>query len=114
MIIETSAGVTLSATFISNYFKNLINQFFKILPLWESSEPTLPKYIRSLQIELLGYKELILSVKNDSQMLSLVAVLQYLLDNPATDITTVKSEVFKAISICSKLQTRYSNVERGD
>ena len=36
---------------IKNYFKNLINQFYKILPIKESGEDTLQKYMESLKIQ---------------------------------------------------------------
>ena len=51
---------------LSNYLNNLVNQFFKILPIRESEEPSLKEYMCSLQLELLGCSELIVELTNDS------------------------------------------------
>lgn len=107
MMIQTKVGVPITAATLSNYFRTLVNHFFKILPIWESGESSLVMYMRSLQAELLGCKELIEVIHNDSLFLSLIAILQFLIDNPALETSSVKREVFKAISICNKLKSRY-------
>ena len=61
MMIQTKVGVPMDAVVLENYFRALINLFFKILPIWESGESS-----------------------------------------------TVKREVFRAISICNKLKARYA------
>lgn len=87
--------------------KGLVNQFYKILPIRESGEPTLTKYILSLQREMLGYKALIVALHNDDQYLTLLSILQYMLDfEPSVDV--VRSDVFKAISILKKLEQKYT------
>lgn len=108
MMIQTKVGVPMDAVVLNNYFRALINLFFKILPIWESGESSLETYMRSLQAELLGCKELIEAIHNDPLFLSLVSILQYLIDNPSLQVTTVKREVFRAISICNKLKARYT------
>ena len=40
---------------LSNYLRNLVNLFFKILPIRESEEPSLTSYMVSLQTELIGF-----------------------------------------------------------
>lgn len=109
MILETSTGIPLSSDILSNYLQALINQFFKILPIWESKESTIDTYIRSLQSELMGCKELIIAINNDAQFLSLIAILQYLIDNPECENHVVKREVFRSISIINKLKSKYSS-----
>jgi len=47
---DTSIGAKVSDKLMSNYFTSLINSFFKILPIRESGEESLPVYIRSLQV----------------------------------------------------------------
>lgn len=111
MMIQTTAGVPMDAKVLSNYFRTLINLFFKILPIWESGESSLDTYMRSLQAELLGCKELIDAIHADSLFLSLTSILQYLIDHPSSEIKTVKREVFKAISICNKLKAKYAMPE---
>ena len=94
-----------------NYFKNLVNRFFKILPMRENNEDTLVIYMQSLQSELLGCKELVESINNDPTYLSLLAILQYLTDNPNEPTRVFKREVFRAISICNKLSAAYVESE---
>ena len=85
MMIQTTVGVPMDAMVLNNYFRTLINLFFKILPIKESGESSLDTYMRSLQAEL-----------------------QYLIDNPSCEVSVVKREVFRAISICNKLKSRYA------
>lgn len=106
-MIPTIVGVNIDTDLLINYLRDLINHFFKILPLKESEEKSLPVYIRSLQVEILGSNELIPCFNQDSSFLSLAAILQFLLDNPDTQVSEVKREVFKAISICEKLHKKY-------
>ena len=35
---------------LRNYMRNLVDRFFKILPLWEEGEETLPAYLDSMLI----------------------------------------------------------------
>lgn len=108
MMIETAIGVPFDSVMLNNYFHTLVNLFFKILPMKESGEETLIVYMKSLQAELLGCKELIDIIHNDSLLLTLVSILQYLIDTPECDIKAVKREVFRAISICNKLKSKYA------
>ena len=115
MSIETAIGVPIERGLLGNYFQKLINLFFKILPIWESTDEcgksTLGTYMQSLQAELLGCKSFVLPIHNDSAFLTLIAVLQYLIDNPNLEVPVVKREVFRCISICKKLQARYASGE---
>lgn len=90
-------------------FKNkldaLVNQFYKILPIKESGEPSLLLYMKSLQREMLGCKSLILALENDAQYLTLLSILQYMIDNDC-DVATIKSDVFKAIRIIKRMQAK--------
>ena len=88
------------------YLNALIGQFYKILPIRESGEPTLKFYMESLQREMLGCKELMDTIGYDELYLSLLSILQYMIDNDC-EVAVVKSDVFKAINICKKLQKKY-------
>ena len=103
----TTVGMELQDNAIQKYLKSLIGQFYKILPIRESGEPSLNRYIESLQREMLGCKGLLAPLQEDELFLSLLFILQYFLDHDC-DIPTVKAEVFKAINICNKLRTKYS------
>ena len=107
-MIKTSVGVSVDNVLLQNYFQNLVNSFFKILPIRENEEETLSLYIQSLQIELLGCKSIILALNHDPQYLTLISILQYFIDNPDCEVCQVKREVFRAISICNKLKAKYA------
>lgn len=107
MSVETSVGVDMDTELLSNYLKNLVNRFFKILPIREADDGSLPTYMRSLQMELLGCKNLVTDLGNDASFITLLSILQYLIDNPESSVASVRREVFHAISICNKLKATY-------
>ena len=109
MMVETTAGTPIDAEVLHNYFRNLVNHFFKILPIREQNEESLTIYMQSLQAELLGCKGLVSAVQNDASYLTLLSILQYLIDNPECTVREVKREVFRAISICNKLKAQYAS-----
>lgn len=109
-MIDTIIGVPISEELLHNYFRSLVNCFFKILPIRESGEDSLPVYMQSLQAELIGCKELIHVLNDDAGFLALISILQYLIDHPECSVREVKREVFKAISICNKLKAQYTKV----
>lgn len=102
----TDKNIELPNKVVQKYLSALIGQFYKILPIKESGEPSLYKYMESLQRELIGCHDLIVALNHDELYLSLLAILQYLIETDC-DTKTVKCEVFKAISICEKLQKKY-------
>lgn len=108
MMIQTTVGIPMNAVVLDNYLSSLIDQFFKILPLKESGERSLEIYMGSLQAELLGCRALVKALHNDHKFLSLISILQYLIDTPDCDVVFVRREVFRAISICNKLKERYA------
>lgn len=89
------------------YVRSLVDRFFKILPLWEEQEESLRTYLESLLLELKGFNGLMCVLHDDRDYVSLLAILQYLIDHPETSTHTVKREVFRAISICNKLRAKY-------
>lgn len=112
MTVKTRTGAGVEGTLITNYFKMIVNHFFKILPLRENGDASLPTYMQSFLNELLGYKELIEKTDYDPQYLSLIAILQFLIDTPDCSVTVLRREVFRAISICNKLEARYNSMQR--
>lgn len=104
--MKTITGLDIPDKMLDNYLAALVNQFFKILPIKESGEPSLKEFMKSLQVELIGCGKLMEQLSNDSMYLSLAAILQYMIDNDC-DTPVVKREVFKAISICKKLRKKY-------
>lgn len=108
--MKTSRNIELHDAVVHNYLKSLIGQFFKILPIKESGEPSLNKYIESLQREMMGCESLITTLKHDGSYLSLLSILQHLIESDCS-VEIVKCEVFKAISILKKLQNKYGAEE---
>lgn len=102
----TIKGIEIPDMLVHKYMKALIGQFYKILPIKESGEPSLGKYMDSLQREMIGCKELIAALDYDELYLSLLSILQYLIENECS-VSVVKTEVFKAIAICKKLKKKY-------
>lgn len=102
-MLETHAGVDIDSATLSAYFRNLVNQFFKILPIRESGEVTLPAYLDSLQKELIGCQHFFTVLDRDASCVTMISILQYLIDHPDCEVREVKREVFKAIGICNKL-----------
>lgn len=90
----------------SKYLEALVNRFYKILPIKESGESTLNQYIESLLREMMGARELITFIHEDDRFLTLLAILQYFIDNDVS-IAVVRSDVFRAIGILKKLQKKY-------
>lgn len=109
--IQTSTGIPVQGELLHNYFRNLVNQFFKILPMRENEEDSLCLYMKSLQAELIGCKSLIPDMQENSLYLTLLAILQYLIDNPDCSVKEVRREVFRAISICNKIKSLYAESE---
>lgn len=106
----TNKGRELPNMVVLKYLKHLIARFYKILPLKESGEPSLGKYIDSLQREMIGCRKLITALNYDESYLTLLGILQYLSENEC-DTADVRCEVFKAISICKKLLQKYGDCE---
>lgn len=105
----TKYEIEISRDLIENKFNDLVNQFYKILPLKENDSPTLYQYMEGFMRELLGLNSLINELNNDGLFASLLGILQYLIDNDC-DTPTVKTDVFKAIGIVKKLQQKYKDL----
>lgn len=90
------------------YFQYLVDHFFKILPMMEQKERSVYTYMDSLQFELAGFKNLFTDAKYCTSVITLLSILQELIDNKECSISVVKREVFHAISICNKVIKSYS------
>lgn len=107
-MITTIVGIPVTDEVVENYLSALVNRFFKILPLREAEDATLPIYIQSLQSEMMGCKVFVEELGNTPEFLSLLSILQFLRDNSNCSVKIVKREVFKTINICGKLKKSYS------
>lgn len=107
-MIKTTLKAPLADDIVESYLAALVSRFFKILPIRETEETTLPIYIQSLQAEMLGCKVFVEELGSNADFLSLLSILQYLRDNPNCPVSDVRREVFKAINICGRLKRNYS------
>ena len=96
-------------TALPNYFQYLVDHFFKILPMMEQNESSVYTYMDSLQFELIGFKNLFSDARYCANIVTLLSILQGLIDDKECSISVVKREVFHAISICNKLIKLYSD-----
>ncbi len=98
---DVTAGM--DSRLLRNYTQSLVNRCFKILPMKEKDEVSLPSYLDSLDAELLGCQSLASSVKYDPAFAGLICIIRFLKDHPECQVAEVKRQVFKAISLCNKL-----------
>lgn len=115
IMLDTSTGKPIRAELVEGYFHSLINKFFKILPLYEDNETTLCEYMRNLQAELLGFQSLLIDLRYDVHLVSLLSILEYLIDMHSCfgfemEKAIIKREVFGAIRVCEKMEKRYHEI----
>lgn len=108
--MKTMYDTELSDALVGKYLTDLVNRFYKILPIRENEEKTIEQYLESLLREMLGFKSLIIALQYDDRYITLLSILQYFIDEKP-DVSKVKSDVFKAINILKKLQKKYCNGE---
>lgn len=113
-MVGTRTSTEISNELVHSYFKSLVNSFFKVLPMFENGESSLPTYLDSLQSELLGCGSFIPEFADEPQFLTLISILQFMIDNPEEPVKKVRREVFKAISICNRLKTKYMEASGND
>lgn len=86
---------------IVNYKQRLIDKVFKILPMKEEGWDTWNLYIETLLYEFIGNQKLIKSLNNDPIFLSVISILNSLIDEE--HLPTVKRKVFSCIDLIEKL-----------
>lgn len=97
----------ISKELLYNYFNNMINRIFKILPLKENESDSVIKYIARLKSELLCCTHIVNAINNDSNYMRLILILQHLDNEPDCEIEDVRHSVFEAIDICERLRNKY-------
>lgn len=112
MMLDTTLDIQLDSVIMSDYFNNLVNRFFKILPMRENNEESLSVYICSLQRELLGAANVFPDISNKSLFINLIGILQFLVDSPDCPLDEVRREVFSSISTCKRLSKMYGMEEK--
>ena len=86
------------------YFSNLVNRLFKILPLREAEDATLPAYLYNLHVELAGLSSF--DITGEPEYISLLAQIHYLRSHEQLAVLDVKHIVFDSISLCNRLSAK--------
>jgi len=111
MNIKTSIGIEIHPMLLKNYFRTLVNQIYKILPMREAESQSLSKYIWRLTAEIAGGTGMYPDLQVDSYYASLLNILQYLNEhNRECTIEQTKQLVFEGIRICEKLSEKYAGM----
>ena len=71
--VVTVTGQTVRNNLVKNYFHDLVNRFYKILPMRENGEESLTTYMCSLRVELIGGNGLLPELQVNSSYLTLNA-----------------------------------------
>ena len=106
-------------TFETIYYKSLRGKVFKILPLYESQNEGIVRYIASLLFEMEGFLYRVESQDALQEMLSIIATTDSLYDiSLFMDMSNedVKSEIFKCLSVINRLverEERMNDVHKG-
>ena len=87
-----------------SYINALVNKFFKILPMKEHGDESLGAYMQSFQIELMGCRSALPGIGDNASFVTLIGLLQYLIEHPHCDVKIVRREVFHAIDLCGRLK----------
>jgi hypothetical protein len=108
-MIDVKYGLLPKESFC-NYFNFLINKTYKILPLKEENSTTLKSYLESFQRELIGNKNLVESLVNEPQFVTVLNTIQFLISEDYSSVICRK-EVFKCIHILENIQKKYFKEE---
>lgn len=113
-MVSTTIDIDLHESQVSTYFKSLVNKIFKILPSIENNDPHIMVYMDSLKKELEGFQSLIPEVAADPLYISILSIYKWMIDNigdAEEQYKTFRREIFNAISMCKKLESRYIAIE---
>jgi flagellin-specific chaperone FliS len=85
------------------YVDGLVNKVFKMLPMKQDNVQSLSKYIESTLRELVGQKELVEELKRNQEFLSILGILESLLQQE--DFQIFRSDIFKTINLIESLKS---------
>ena len=94
------------------YLNNLVNNVFKILPLYENKNEGLVKYIDSLLFELKGLNSVV-HVKYGTEYITILSILASIkneINKGTENHSLIKREIFKCIHV---IKTLVEELEEG-
>lgn len=84
------------------FLKTMIGATYKILPMHDNEDITLPQHLDSLYIQLVGGSEFYPELKYNQRYYSIINIVQYF-RNHEYDKKTCKREVLKCTNLLEKL-----------
>ena len=99
-MIRSSYG-NIPKEILEEYKDRLVGRVYKILPMKEEKVETWDAYIESLLFELVGHKDLIKGLDNNSDFISLLSILEGLIGED--DLEVIRREVFKSLNLVKEM-----------
>lgn len=87
------------------FLENLIGALYKVLAMKDKDDITLPKYLDSLYIQLVGGAENFIELKDNQRYVSIINIIQYFRNNEF-DRETCKREILNSTNILAKLSKK--------
>lgn len=94
---------------VINYLDALVGKIYKILPMKEDGAEFLPQYIEWRIREMTSFRDFVNVVGEDADFLSLILIMRSI--STQESVTSVRHDVFEAISLCKKLRQKYGEQE---
>lgn len=94
------------------YLNRMINELYKILAMKDEEDFTLPKYIDSVYIQLVGGAENFPELKTNQKYVSIINIIQYFRTNEF-DKQLCKREILKCTNLLAKLSLKDKEVDYG-
>lgn len=107
--METKYG-NLPDEMLLAYVNGMISKSYKMLPMKQDGVESLPKYIDSTLRELIGQHELVFELKDSSEFLSIIGVMESLLNQD--DFSKFRSDIFKIINLIERLKSSLGGDKR--
>jgi CTP:phosphocholine cytidylyltransferase-like protein len=99
--MQTKYNKVVDDSFAKAYLEKLVDKIFKLLPLREEKNENLHKYHESIMVELVGFADLFVEIKNKSEFVSMMASLEGLMK--IEDMSLYRRKVFECINLCKKV-----------
>lgn len=109
--MTTALNTTIPDQCVINYLDALVGKIYKILPMKEDGAEFLPQYIEWRIREMTSFRDFVRVVGEDADFLSLLLIMHSLSEQE--ELSSVRHDVFEAISLCKKLRKKYGGQEGG-
>lgn len=107
--MTTALNTAIPDQCVTNYLDALVGKIYKILPMKEDGAEFLPQYIDWRIREMTSFRDFVQVVGEDADFLSLILIMNSI--STQEDVSSVRHDVFEAISLCKKLRRKYGRQE---